>query len=218
MKRIIVAALAIVLAAACTENKKAEQTYTIGDRAFYEVAGNVECVDLEDVYQEFTYLGQKPEFNKEGLFFVNGIKYKEEKEGDLRVLKLDTDDEDGGGEEYVECKYDTKGRLVSVGFWESSFSDIKYDDQDRVVSFSAYGMMGIESEYHYTFTYGKDRNPIKVDVREVHPDYENEGKTVTQNYSISYEYTAVDEMGNWTERKTSNGTVEKRTIKYFPAE
>ena len=84
-----------------------------------------------------------------------------------------------------------------------------------LVSFSAYGMMGIESEYHYTFTYGKDRNPIKVDVKEVHPDYENEGKTVTQNYSISYEYTAVDEMGNWTERKTSNGTVEKRTIKYF---
>ena len=155
MKRIIVAALAIVLAAACTENKKAEQTYPIGDRAFYEVAGNVECVDLEDVYQEFIFLGQKPEFNKEGQFFVNGIKYKEEKEGDLRVLKLDTDDEDGGGEEYVECKYDTKGRLVSAGFWESSFSDIKYDDQDRVVSFSAYGMMGIESEYHYTFTYGK---------------------------------------------------------------
>ena len=73
MKRIIVAALAIVLAAACTENKKAEQTYPIGDRAFYEVAGNVECVDLEDVYQEFIFLGQKPEFNKEGQFFVNGI-------------------------------------------------------------------------------------------------------------------------------------------------
>ncbi|MBQ2091232.1 MAG: hypothetical protein II466_06490, partial [Bacteroidales bacterium] len=114
MKRMLIAAMAVILAAACTENKKVEQTYPIGDRAFYEVAGNVECVDLEDVYQEFTYLGQKPEFNKEGLFFVNGIKYKEEKEGDLRVLKLDTDDEDGGGEEYVECKYDTKGRLVSA--------------------------------------------------------------------------------------------------------
>ena len=111
---------------------------------------------------------------------------------------------------------DKKGRLVTVGFWEAAFSDIKYDDQDRVVSFSAYGMMGIESEHHYTFTYGKDRNPIKVEVREVHPDYSgNDNATLTQNYSFSYEYTAVDDNGNWTQRKRDDGTVEKRTIKYF---
>lgn len=215
MKRLLIAAMAVILAAACTENKKVEKVYPVGDRAFYQVAGNVESIVFHDVTGEFIFLGDKPKFNKSGLFFVNEIKYKETKEGENTILELDTDDEDGGGEEYVECKYDNKGRLVSVGFWESSFSDIKYDDQDRVVSFSAYGMMGIESEYHYTFTYGKDRNPIKVDVKEVHPDYESEGKTVTQNYSISYEYTAVDDKGNWTERKRDDGEVEKRTIKYF---
>ena len=216
MKRIIVAALAIVMAAACTEDKKTEQAYPVGDRAFYEVAGNVESIEMQDVQGEFIFLGQNPVFNKEGLFFVNGIKYKEEKDGDLRVLMLDTDDEDGGGEEYVECRYDKKGRLVTVGFWEASFGDITYDDQDRVVSYIAYGMMGIESEHHYTFTYGKDRNPIKVEVREVHPDYSgNDNATLTQTYSFSYEYTAVDDKGNWTQRKRDDGTVEKRTIKYF---
>ena len=153
--------MAVILAAACTENKKVEKVYPVGDRAFYQVAGNVESIVFHDVTGEFIFLGDKPKFNKSGLFFVNEIKYKETKEGENTILELDTDDEDGGGEEFVECKYDSRGRLVSVGFWEASFSDIKYDDQDRVVSYTAYGFMGIESEHHYTFTYGKDNNPCK---------------------------------------------------------
>lgn len=218
MKRFLIPALAIILAAACTENKKAEEPAApIGDRAFYEVSGNVESIVLENVSGELLFLGDKPEFNREGHFFVKDIKIKEEKEGDFTILRLDTDDEDGGGEEFVSCKYDSKGRLVSVGFWEASFSDITYDDQNRVVSYAAYGTMGIESEYHYTLAYGKDRNPIKVEIKEVHPDYEQHDVN-TQTYSISYEYTAVDDHGNWTERKKDDGTVEKRTIKYYPAE
>lgn len=217
MKRIIVAALTIVLAAACTENKKAEQTYPIGDRAFYQVAGNVESIVLENVAGEFLFLGDKPTFNKEGHFFVSDVKIKEEKEGDFTILRLDTDDEDGGGEEFVSCKYDSKGRLVLVGFWEACFSDIKYDDQNRLIGYSAFGTMGMESEYHYTLEYGKDRNPIKVTIKEVHPDYE-EHDTSTETSIISYEYTALDEHGNWTERKRDDGVVEKRTIKYYPAE
>ena len=218
MKRFLIPALAIILAAACTENKKVEEPAApIGDRAFYEVAGNVESIVFEDVAGEFLFPGQKPTFDKNGLFFVKDIKYKETIEGDFKVLAMETDDEDGGGDEYVACKYDSKGRLVEVTFWEASFSNLKYDDQNRLISYSAFGMMGIESEYHYTFTYGKDRNPIKVDVKEVHPDYEQHDIN-TQTYSFSYEYTAVDEHGNWTERKKDDGTVEKRTIKYYPAE
>ena len=218
MKKLFIAALAIVLAAACTENKKVEEPAApIGDRAFYEVAGNVQSIDCEQPNGELLFLYAKPAFNKEGLFFVKDIKYKETTEGDLKVLEMETDDEDGGGDEFVACYYDSKGRLVGVTFWEASFSDLKYDDQNRLISYSAFGMMGIESEYHYTLTYGKDRNPIKVDVKEVHPDYE-EHDVNTQTYSISYEYTTIDEHGNWTERKRDDGTVEKRTITYYPAE
>lgn len=216
MKKFFFVAVAVILAAACAENKKAEQTYPVGDRALFEVVGNAESVDFtQDAGGELFFLSDNITFDKKGLFFVKDIKMKESKEGELTVLTLDTDDEDGGGEEFVECKYDSRGRLVSVGFWEASFSDIKYDDQDRVVSYTAYGFMGIESEHHYTFTYGKDNNPVRVDVKENHPDYENEGKTLTKNYSFSYEYTAVDDKGNWTERKRDDGEVEKRTIKYF---
>ena len=218
MKRFLIPALAIILAAACTENKKAEEpSAPIGDRAFYEVTGNVESIALDNVAGEFLFLGDKPKFNREGHFFVSDIKIKEEKEGDFTILRLDTDDEDGGGEEFVSCKYDSKGRLVTVGFWEASFSDIKYDDQNRLVSYSAFGTMGIESEYYYTLEYGKDRNPVKVTIKEVHPDYV-EHDINTQTYSYTYEYTAVDEHGNWTERKRNDGEVEKRTIKYYPAE
>ncbi|MBR5398492.1 MAG: hypothetical protein IK103_01715 [Bacteroidales bacterium] len=218
MKRFLIPALAIILAAACTENKKVEEPAApIGDRAFYEVAGNVESIVLDNVAGEFLFLGQKPTFDKEGLFFVKDIKYKETTEGDFKVLEMETDDEDGGGDEFVACKYDSKGRLVEVTFWEASFSNLKYDDQNRLISYSAYGMMGIESEYHYTLEYGKDRNPVKVTIEEVHPDYEQHDVN-TQTYSFSYEYTAVDEKGNWTERKKDDGTVEKRTIKYYPAE
>lgn len=218
MKKLWILALAFILAAACTENKKVEEPAApIGDRAFYEVAGNVESIVFEDVSGELLFLGQKPVFDKDGHFFVKDIKYLEEKEGDFTILRLDTDDEDGGGEEFVSCKYDSKGRLVLVGFWEASFSDIKYDDNNRVISYSAFGTMGAESEYYYTLEYGKDRNPIKVTVKEVHPDYV-EHDVNTQTYSVSYEYTAVDDHGNWTERKRDDGTIEKRTIKYFPAE
>ena len=215
MKRFLIPALAVILAAACTENKKVEEPAApVGDRAFYEVAGNVESIVLDNVGGEFLFLGQKPSFDKEGLFFVKDIKYKETTEGDFKVLEMETDDEDGGGDEFVACKYDSKGRLVGVTFWEASFSDLKYDDQNRLISYSAYGMMGIESEYHYTLEYGKDRNPVKVTIKEVHPDY-IEHDVNTQTYSFSYEYTAVDENGNWTERKKDDGTVEKRTVTYF---
>ena len=218
MKRLLIAPMAVILAAACTENKKVEKVYPVGDRAFYQVAGNVESIVFHDVTGEFIFLGDKPKFNKSGLFFVNEIKYKETKEGENTILELDTDDEDGGGEEYIRCAYDKDGRLTNVTFWESAFTDISYDEQGRLAGFTALGMMDIESEYVYTFTYGKDRNPIKVAVKETHPDYENPGKYNTQNYTFTYEYTAVDENGNWTERKNQDGTVEKRTINYFPAE
>ena len=57
MKRLFIAALAIVLAAACTENKKVEEPAApIGDRAFYEVAGNVESIVFEDFSGELLIL------------------------------------------------------------------------------------------------------------------------------------------------------------------
>ena len=94
MKRFLIPALAIILAAACTENKKVEEPAApIGDRAFYEVAGNVESIVLENVSGELLFLGDKPEFNREGHFFVKDIKIKEEKEGDFTILRLDTDDD-----------------------------------------------------------------------------------------------------------------------------
>ena len=176
----------------------------------------MESIDFtQEAGCELIFLYDKPVFTKEGLFYVKDIKYKETKDGEKTILELDTDDEDGGGEEYISCTYDKEGRLTGVSFWEAAFTNISYDEQGRLAGFTALGMMDIESEYVYTFTYGKDRNPIKVAVKETHPDYDNAGQYKTQNYTFTYEYTAVDEMGNWTERKRDDGEVEKRTIKYY---
>ncbi|MBP5692253.1 MAG: hypothetical protein J6W86_00890 [Bacteroidales bacterium] len=217
MKRLFIVAMAALLAAACTETKKAEPAYPVGDRAFFEVAGNVESIDFtQETGGELMFLYDKPTFTKEGLFYVKDIKYKETKEGDKTILELDTDEEDGGGEEYIKCDYDSKGRLICLTGWEVGTSEIIYDDQNRIVSYSFYGLMGMESEYKYTFTYDKGINPTSVTIEEIHVDYENgEQKKQTATHIHKFEYTVVDEQGNWLERKTDSGEVEKRTIKYY---
>lgn len=208
---IALCALAVV---SCTEEKK---TYPIGDRAFFEVTGNVESIDFtQKAGCEFTFLYDKPTFTKEGYFFVNQVKYKESKKGENTILELDTDDEDGGVDEYVCCEYDKKGRLVCITWWECGTSNIVYDEKDRVVSYTIYGVMGMESEYKYTFTYGEGINPVGLTIEETHVDYvDGEEKKMTTTHNYKFENTVVDEHGNWLERKTDAGGVEKRTIKYY---
>ena len=93
MKRLLIVAMAALLAAACTETKKAEPVYPVGDRAFFEVAGNVESIDFtQETGGELMFLYDKPTFTKEGLFFVKDIKYKETKEGDKNIEDIKVGD------------------------------------------------------------------------------------------------------------------------------
>ena len=217
MKRLIIMALGLIVAVSCAENKNNEPAAAIGDRAFFGVKGNVDSIKMTyDVSGDLMFQVRVPKFNDSGFFYVNDIKYKVTTEKDTTIRVLDTDDEDMGGEEYVYCMYDKKNRLTGVTFWEAAFCNIAYDEQDRVVSYSTYGMMGMESEYHFTITYGEENFPIQVDIKEIHPDYEVEPKV--QYRTVKYEYTDVDEHGNWTERKRDDGTIEKRTITYYPAQ
>ena len=108
--------------------------------------------------------------------------------------------------------YDSKGRIITVDSGASSHSFV-YDAENRIAVDKGTG----EGDYWKTvYKYNKDGHCIYM--AEYFPiDYTENYEPVygsRPDYETYYEILKVDDHGNWTARKSSDGEIERRVITY----
>ena len=174
----------------------AEKTYPIGDRALYDVVGNV-----KSIVQGYS----KMEFDENGL--LKQPNAKTIKTGNGFEIHVEFFDEEYGDRTELVWKYDKEGRCISAG---ESEKDITYNDNNQIISYATYSAW---ETYKYTNTYDSDGFLVKTTYVFINND---EGTTNT--YTKTYKVLAKDSHGNWTKRQVTEGSstiVEERTIEYY---
>lgn len=122
------------------------------------------------------------------------------------------------------------------GFWKANdgqpisniyVGGIERDEYGRIVK----GMIDEEGNGE-TYTYNKDGNVVKYgnvyydSIDETTLTYDDKGYVIKRHnvtggvdagapYDVTYSDVKLDEHGNWTSRKTSEGEIEKRKIEYY---
>lgn len=182
--------------ASYVNNADGDKTYPIGDRAIYDVVGNVKSIVQGYSKMEFDENGLLKRSNAKTIKTGNGFEIHEEF----------FNEEYGETTEMVSI-YDKDGRCISFG---ESEKDITYNGNNQIVRYAVYS--GWET-YKYTNTYDSDGFLLKSTYIVINND---EGTTTT--YTKSYKVLAKDGHGNWTKRQVTEGSsviVEERTIEYY---
>lgn len=186
-----------------TQEEK-DETYPIGDRAFFDVKGNVKSI-LDVATNNLI------EFDTNGLYFSAEYDEVETKDGITTRRATEAD----GAVEFWAI-YDAKGRLIeeSESVENMGVFAVEYDKQNRVVKYK-------DSQHDalvlVTFKYNKEGDciqkteKIKEHYFVVDIDVPKEEKPTITKYTI----LTKDKQGNWLKRKDSKGETEERVIKYY---
>ena len=179
------------------EVAEVEKTYPIGDRALYDVIGNVKSIVQGYSKMEFDENGLLKRSNAKTIKTGNGFEIHEE-----------FFDEEYGETTEMVSKYDKDGRCISLG---ESEQDITYNDNNQIIRYVIY--MGEGDCCRYTNTYDSDGFLLKTTYVLINND-EGTTTTSTKNYKV----LSKDSNGNWTKRQVTEGSstiVEERKIEYY---
>ncbi len=188
----------------------------VGALSCYELLPGTPVAELHTRYSSV-------KFDKDG-WIINDDRYllSTEQEVEIspsgeKITRISYSYADAPGDWYLtwvfSCSYDSKGRLINRNAGASS-RHLIYDERNLVV-LAEYAGGGDYWKVKYKY----DNNGHCIYEAEFYPkDHDEEYNPIYGMFPdeyVLYEILEVDRYGNWTARRSSQGEVETRTIRYW---
>jgi len=204
----------------CSGNKEKENVL-VGDLAHLQLLPGtpVETMSWDRWYGTYHYRFDDKAcvINDEPYLVSKDVRVSKSSTGEKNtVVSYEYDDSYYVGDMHLArvygCTYDSKGRLIYEASGGSGHGFV-YNDDNQVVVDNGSG----EGDYWKTeYKYNEDGHCIYE--AEYYPmDYDENNDPIygsRPNDEFFYEILEVDDYGNWTARRSSEGYTERRTITY----